>query len=52
MVAEPVHSVSILSSVSFCLLDIILLGVEELFYPTCLPHAAYYICAGHSKISN
>jgi hypothetical protein len=52
MLIEPVHSISILGSISLCLLDSILLGMEELFYSTFPPHAAYHICAGLFKISN
>jgi hypothetical protein len=32
MVVEPAHSVSVLGSITFCLLDVSFLGVEELFY--------------------
>lgn len=32
MVVEPVHSVSILGHIVFCLLDVMFLRVEELFY--------------------
>lgn len=32
MVVEPVHSISILGHIVFCLLDVMFLRVEELFY--------------------
>lgn len=41
MVVEPVHSIRILGRIVFRLLDVIFLGVEELFYSIFSPHAAF-----------
>ena len=41
MVVEPMHSIRILGRVVFRLLDVIFLGVEELFYSSFSPHAAF-----------
>ena len=51
MVVEPVHSIRILGRIVFRLLDVIFLGVEELFYSIFSPHAAFQIYAGHFEIS-
>jgi hypothetical protein len=51
MVVEPMHSVSVLGSITFCLLDVIFLGVEEFFNSIFLPHAAFHIYTGRFEIS-
>lgn len=51
MIIEPLYSISILSSVSFCYLDIVFLYREKVILLRYLPLVIlYYILAGHFKI--
>jgi hypothetical protein len=49
--SNPCTSLSILSIV-LCLLDVIFLSVEELFYSIFLLHVAFHIYTGPSETSN
>jgi hypothetical protein len=51
MVVESMHSIRILGRIVFRLLDVIFLGVEELFYSIFSPYAAFHFYAGHFEIS-
>jgi hypothetical protein len=51
MVIEPVHSVSVLSSITFYLLDVVGLCLEKVIFLQCLPLAILYsILIGYFKI--
>jgi hypothetical protein len=51
MVVEPIYSVSVLSSIILCLLDVISLYLEKVIFLRCLPLAIlYYILIGYFKI--
>jgi hypothetical protein len=41
MVIEPIYSIRILGSIVFRLLNVIFLGIEELFYSIFSPYAAF-----------
>ena len=52
MVVEPVHSVSVLGSITFCLLDVVGLCLEKVIFLRCLPLAILCcILTGYFKIS-
>jgi hypothetical protein len=51
MVIEPVHSIRVLGSIVFRLLNVIFLGVEELFYSIFSLYAAFQIYTGYFEIS-
>jgi hypothetical protein len=50
MVVEPVYSISIVVSITLCLLDVAFSGVEELFYSNFLLHSAFHIYTGHFQV--
>jgi hypothetical protein len=43
IVVEPVHSISIVVGITLCLLDVVLLGAEELMLPGRLPLRIRYL---------
>jgi hypothetical protein len=51
MVVEPVHSVSVLDSITFCLLNVVGLRLEKVILLRCLPLAILCrILTGYFKI--
>jgi hypothetical protein len=51
MVVEPVHSVSVLGSITLCLLDVVGLCLEKVIFLRCLPLAILCcILTGYFKI--
>jgi hypothetical protein len=50
MVVKAVYSISILSSITFCLLDIVFLGIEKLPNSIYSLYTALYICIGYFEI--
>jgi hypothetical protein len=52
MVVESEDLFSIVGSVKFCLLSVILLYTEELLYLGCLTCIALRVCAGYIEASN
>jgi CRP-like cAMP-binding protein len=52
MVIEPVYSISVLSSIIFCLLDIVRLYLEKIMLSGYLPpKICYYVLASYFEIS-
>jgi hypothetical protein len=51
MVVEPVHSVGVLDSITFCLLDVVGLRLDKVILLRCLPPAILcYVLTGYFKI--
>jgi CRP-like cAMP-binding protein len=52
IVVEPVHSISVLGSITFCLLDVVRLYLEKIMLSGYLPpKICYYILASYFEIS-